>query len=94
MTATSKDGSGRKALLRFLETDSRDAGCQQTAELLDVYVELVLDGRDPEQTYPGITAHLRACGPCLDDFEGLLAAARTAGPLPEATGRWDALTDP
>ena len=26
--------------------------------------------------YPGIAAHLRACGPCGEDFEGLLAAVR------------------
>jgi hypothetical protein len=28
------------------------------------------------QRYPGIAAHLRACGPCGEDFEGLLAAVR------------------
>jgi hypothetical protein len=27
-----------------------------------------------EQQYPGIAAHFRACGPCAEDFEGLLAA--------------------
>jgi hypothetical protein len=73
--------TGRDDLLRFLETDDRDAGCERTMELLHAYVELVLDGHDPELTYPGITVHLRTCGACVDDFEGLLAAARAdAGP--------------
>jgi hypothetical protein len=42
--------------------------------LLDVYVELVAAGVAAEDRYPGIAAHFRACGPCEDDFEGLLAA--------------------
>jgi hypothetical protein len=71
--------TGRDDLLRFLETDERDAGCERTLELLHVYVELVLAGEDPELTYPGITVHLRNCGPCAEDLEGLLAAAGLAG---------------
>ena len=31
---------------------------------------------DAEERYPGIAAHLRACGPCGEDLEGLLAAVR------------------
>ena len=42
----------------------------------DVYVEVVAAGGPAEQRYPGIAAHLRACGPCGEDFEGLLAAVR------------------
>ena len=33
-------------------------------------------GGPAEQRVPGIAAHLRACGPCGEDFEGLLAAVR------------------
>jgi hypothetical protein len=40
--------------------------------MLRVYAELVAAG----QRYPGIAAHLRVCGPCGEDFEGLLAAVR------------------
>ena len=67
--------TGRDELLRFLRTDDQDAGCERTMELLHVYV--VLAGGDPEPSYPGITTHLRNCGPCVDDFEGLLAAIRS-----------------
>jgi hypothetical protein len=66
---------GRDRLHRFLETDDRDAGCERTMELLHAYVELVLAGEDPETAYSGITIHLRNCGPCTEDLEGLLAAA-------------------
>ena len=60
----------------FLSTDPVDAGCAQTMELLDVYVELALANAGAEWRLPGIAAHLRGCFPCADDFAGLLAAAR------------------
>jgi hypothetical protein len=46
--------------------------------VLYVYVGLVAPAPDAEERYPGIAAHLRACGPCGEDFEALLAAVRDA----------------
>ena len=43
-------------------------------EFLHVYVELVAADAAAEERYPGIAAHLKACGPCSEDFTGLLAA--------------------
>jgi hypothetical protein len=68
--------NGWQRLQRFLETDPRDAGCEEAMAALHVYVELVLCGADPDKQLPGIAAHLRSCGPCNEDFEGLLTAAR------------------
>jgi hypothetical protein len=68
--------NGWSALDRFLRTDPRDVGCEQAMEMLHVYAELVAAGESAEERYPGIAAHLRACGPCGEDFEGLLAAIR------------------
>jgi hypothetical protein len=63
------------ALDRFLQTDPRDVGCAEAMDLLHLYVELVAaDAAAAQQRYPGIAAHLRACGPCAEDFDGLLAA--------------------
>jgi hypothetical protein len=59
---------------RFLDTDPRDVGCEQAMEILHVYVDLVAAGEPAALRHPGMTAHLRACGPCGEDFEGLLAA--------------------
>jgi hypothetical protein len=42
--------------------------------LLHVYVELVDADAAAAERYPEIAAHLRACGPCREDFEGLLTA--------------------
>lgn len=66
----------RTALERFLATDSQDAGCEQTWALIDLYVEVVATGGDPEHVFPGISKHLAACGPCAEDYHGLLNAVR------------------
>jgi hypothetical protein len=58
----------------FLSTDPRDVGCDETLELLDAYVDLLVSGVDPEERYPGITAHRRDCHPCRQDLDGLIAA--------------------
>lgn len=59
---------------RFLRTDPRDVGCEEAMRLLHIYVELVAGGADASASYPGVAEHLRACGPCGEDFDGLLAA--------------------
>ncbi|MDQ6778323.1 MAG: hypothetical protein M3071_19365 [Actinomycetota bacterium] len=67
----------------FLRTDPRDVGCSKAMEVLDVYAELV--SVDPEaawRRYPGVAAHLRACGPCAEDLAGLLAAVEDPPWLP------------
>jgi hypothetical protein len=68
--------NGRRNLDDFLRTDPRDVGCAKAMEMLHVYAELVATGEPAEQSYPGIAAHLRACGPCGEDFDGLLDALR------------------
>jgi hypothetical protein len=68
--------TGWPHLDRFLRTDPRDVGCAEAVDLLHVYAELVAAGEPVQERYPGIAAHLRACGPCGADFEGLLAALR------------------
>jgi hypothetical protein len=74
--------TGWAALEQFLQTDPRDVGCEQALELLHVYVELILDSAtgidvtDAASRLPGVAAHLLACGPCAEDYRGLLAAAQ------------------
>ena len=68
--------NGWPALDRFLRTDPRDVGCAEAMQMLHVCAELAAAGEAVSQRYPGIAAHLQACGPCGEDFEGLLAALR------------------
>jgi len=68
--------TGWQALNEFLRTDPRDVGCEQAMDVLDIYVDIVsTDGAEAaERRFPGVAAHLRACGPCGEDFDGLVAA--------------------
>jgi hypothetical protein len=66
--------SEREILERFVQTDPRDVGCDEAIEVLHVYVDLVAADQRAADRYPGVAAHLAACGPCGDDFAGLLAA--------------------
>jgi hypothetical protein len=59
---------------RFLRTDPRDVGCDEAMAVLHIYVDLMVTGGDAAQRYPGVAAHLLACGQCAEDLTGLLAA--------------------
>jgi hypothetical protein len=72
--------SEREMLERFLRTDPRDVGCGEAIAVLHVYVDLVAAGQDAAGRHPGVAAHLAACGPCGDDFAGLLAAVTIEQP--------------
>jgi hypothetical protein len=72
--------NGRTSLDEFLRTDPRDVGCEQATALLHVYAEpAAADPAAAARRQPGLAAHLRVCGPCATDLEGLLQAMR----LPE-----------
>jgi RNA polymerase sigma-70 factor (ECF subfamily) len=66
--------NGRSELDRFLRTDPRDVGCDEAMRMLNVYVDLLARDATAAQRYPGIAAHLGSCGPCSQDFHGLLVA--------------------
>jgi hypothetical protein len=64
-------------LERFLRTDPRDPGCEETMRLMHVYADALLAGEHTELRFPGLAVHLLACSPCADELEGLLAATLT-----------------
>ena len=66
--------SDLERLEQFLRTDPRDVGCDEAMAVLHVYADLVASGEDAAARYPGVAVHLAACGPCGEDFAGLLAA--------------------
>jgi hypothetical protein len=71
--------SGWTDLDRFLHTDPSDVGCDEALSVLHIYVDLADAGGHPEERFPGVAAHLASCGPCNEDFHGLLAAVLGAG---------------
>jgi hypothetical protein len=66
--------NGHLDLDTFLRTDPADVGCGEAMDLLHAYADLYVTDREAAaRRYPGILVHLRGCGPCSTDFEGLLA---------------------
>ena len=56
-------------LQAFLRTNPRDVGCGEAMEILHMYAELIAHNPGiAEQRYPGVAAHLSACGPCATDL--------------------------
>ena len=61
---------------RFLATDPRDVGCDEAMGIMHVYVDVLAEGVDATEQYPGIAAHLAACEACAEDARGLVEAVR------------------
>lgn len=58
---------------RLLNIDPGDAGCDAALDLLHVYAQLLAaDAESARARYHDVAAHLRACGPCAEDLQGLL----------------------
>lgn len=68
--------SGLANLKHFLRTDPADAGCEETFALLHLYVERELEHGDATDQHPRVAAHLAFCGPCQEDYRGLLSLLR------------------
>jgi hypothetical protein len=62
---------------QVLAADPRDVGCEQALKILHAYAEMVPKDAPglAARRFPGVAVHLAACGPCGEDFQGLLAAA-------------------
>jgi hypothetical protein len=68
--------TGRRNLLRFLETDPDEAACAEVFAMIDGYAEREVACGDAAHRFPRITAHLEFCEPCRLDFDGLLRSIR------------------
>jgi len=56
---------------RVLGPGEPELTCEQCFAELDRYVELVLAGTDADDRIPGMSAHLRGCPACAEDFRSL-----------------------
>jgi hypothetical protein len=58
---------------RLLGPKGPEIGCEECFERLDEFVELELAGGAAEAAVPGMTAHLRGCPACREEYESLRA---------------------
>ena len=73
-----------QALQELLGQEPEDAGCAETFAVINRYAEIVVRGGDPEGELPEVALHLARCGPCAEDFQGLLVALREEGEIEPA----------
>ena len=55
-------------------TREDEADCEDCFDELDVYAEMLRNGKDPEVVMPMIKQHLTVCKCCKEELEGLLIA--------------------
>lgn len=55
-------------------TRSEEIGCDTCFAKLDLFVEMVLAGKNAATAMPLVYAHLQRCTACREEFEALLAA--------------------
>jgi hypothetical protein len=63
-------------LADLLAADPGDTGCDVAFQSIDRYAEAELEATGARRRFPGVAVHLACCGPCVADYQGLIAAAR------------------
>jgi hypothetical protein len=56
-----------------------EVGCDECFERLDRFVELEIAGAEPDETIPGVRAHLEGCPACQEDYLSLRALVEADG---------------
>jgi hypothetical protein len=64
---------------RVLGPGRPEVTCDECFDLLDRYVELELEPRDPDASLPGMRAHLDGCPACREEHDLLLAYTSSHG---------------
>ncbi len=59
-----------------LNTEPDEIGCDTCFVHLDLFVDLVLAGKNAAGAMPLVQAHLERCPACLEEYEALLLAIR------------------
>jgi hypothetical protein len=62
------------------EAETIEMSCPECFELLDQYVELILDGTNPVEVLPMVKQHLEHCRCCTNEFEALMVMLQQATP--------------
>ena len=69
------DPSMLKNLIRSITTtQENEIGCEDCYEELDIFAEMVLNGKDTETAMPLVKDHLKRCHNCHEEFNAFLDA--------------------
>jgi hypothetical protein len=64
----------RKMLKSVKSTRDTELTCGHCHEELDLFIEMKLAGKNPEEAKPLVQEHLDRCPPCKEEYEVLLEA--------------------
>jgi anti-sigma factor RsiW len=70
------------ALAQLMGPAAAELGCDECFDLVDVYVDAELAGKDADAAIPGMREHLFACPACAEEYQSLreLAGEQQAQP--------------
>lgn len=63
-----------KILKSLTITKDEEIGCDDCFEEIDQFVEMLEEGKDPEQVMPMVKHHLVMCSCCHEEYDALLTA--------------------
>jgi len=63
-----------------LETEEYEISCQECHDVLDMYVDLLLDNANPSEVMPAVEQHLKQCHCCAGEMEAILIMLDKAVP--------------
>ncbi len=69
----------RALTARLLGPAEPEVSCEECFHRLDEFVDLELEGGEPETAVPGMRAHLEGCPACREDYESLRALVARGG---------------
>ncbi|MBE0675594.1 MAG: hypothetical protein IH591_13115 [Bacteroidales bacterium] len=64
----------KKVLKSLTITQAEEMTCSECFNEIDVYVEMLREGKSPAEVMPLVKHHITLCPPCRDEFEALLVA--------------------
>jgi hypothetical protein len=67
----------KKIVRMIAETRDEELNCDRCFAEMNRFVELLLDGKEPEEAMPLFRHHLDMCGECNEEFEALFAAVQS-----------------
>jgi hypothetical protein len=66
----------KRIVRSIITTQDEEIGCDTCFDELDKFVEIELEGKNPDEALPLVRNHLNRCGHCREEFEALLDALK------------------
>jgi hypothetical protein len=67
-----------------IHTEEYEIGCEECYDVLDMYVDLLLDQSDPSEVMPAVKQHLSQCKCCAGELEAILIMLDNVVPRAES----------